>query len=300
MTTDFMEPDYDAFDSRIEDLCSEGKDNEARDLVRKALETTPDDTDLLIRLGEIYLRMDNILEASKALRRARELGDSDTEIDYLLGGCAFFSEDFCQARKHYDNYLRNLVGPGEAYQIDKDDQRRIAEIGRDFYASRKHIEVLKFFRFIFTHGPLWIETAEYCWAARCLHKFGEKFQEEKYSYIEQAIMYSTVSMVRYRLQYAIFLYDDSNKEKYPEKQQEMADKAIVLFEFVGIENIQGIGTLKKLKFLYRHYRDWNNRTRKKLRQCNRKIEVLENRKVKSKSRKATFKKKSKKDRRRKN
>ncbi|MBW3011319.1 hypothetical protein KY326_03810, partial [Candidatus Woesearchaeota archaeon] len=284
MATEYRDPtadynfDSDEFYEHIDGLRGQNKQGEAKTLVEKALEISPNNTDLLHTLGVLLFEMDRTVKALEMFHRARDLGDEDSEIDYFLGESYFFMDQFGEAKKYYDVYLQKLE---EEWRIlgksgDKNALERISYVANSFYDNDKYIEALKYFRFIFRNAaPTWMNSKDYFRAANCLHKL-KALPEEKYRYLDSAIMFANGHVNLLREKYALLLFEDGAFEDDEARQKDYAERAIEMFETIGIRKIRNIGSIKKLQFLYKYNRNWNNRTRKRMKQCNRRIEELEN------------------------
>lgn len=292
--------DPDEFYERIEKLREKSRQGEAKTLLEEALQLSPHNTGLLSHLGVVLFEMDRTERAAEMFHRARDLGDEGEEIDYFLGESYFFMDRFSEAKRHYDTYLQKLSQGWQAGEKpDTDSLKRVSEIADSYYDNELYIEALKFFRFVFRNAaPVWMRSKDYLRAADCLHRL-RAFPEEKYSLMDHAIMFANGHVNKLRERYALYLYDDGSFEEDKGRQADYANRAIELFEAVGIRKIKKIGSVKKLQLLYKYYRNWNNRTRKRMKQCSRRIGELEGKKKKrrSKAKDGRFKRIRKKDKR---
>lgn len=83
----------------------EGNEDEAEKCFLAALETRPEDADLLTELGGICLRKDRNGEAEEYLHRAEELGGCSEVLFNNLGVVCFRKQEYPEAKKLFRKAL---------------------------------------------------------------------------------------------------------------------------------------------------------------------------------------------------
>jgi len=103
--------------TRIENYLEKQKPDKALPLVLSALESEPENPELLLALGEIYDRMGFLKDASAVYQKAAQACPQDPEILYLLGESALMSYQTGLAREVCQTALQIAPGDYRFYMV---------------------------------------------------------------------------------------------------------------------------------------------------------------------------------------